>query len=369
MSSQLTESKSINALFQPWNIKDLQMKNRTVMAPMTRNFSPGGVPDENVVSYYRRRAESEVGLIVTEGTGISHPASLDNENIPRFYGEDALNGWKKVVEAVHEAGGKIVPQLWHVGMTRPLDDSSKSVPPVGPSGLNLHGEKVVEPLSEDEIELIIQAYAEAAKAAKDIGFDGIEIHGAHGYLIDQFFWEVTNKRTDQYGGNAVERTRFAAEVIKACRSAVGEDFPIIFRFSQWKMTEFEAKLAQTPDELREFLAPLTEAGVDVYHCSTRRFWEPEFEGSSSNLAGWTKELTGLPVITVGSIGLNDAFTERTQAEMTSIDQLVERLEDNEFDLVAIGRPLLSDPAWVQKVKENNAEAIVPFSKGTLKELY
>ncbi|RKD73305.1 2,4-dienoyl-CoA reductase-like NADH-dependent reductase (Old Yellow Enzyme family) [Sinobaca qinghaiensis] len=365
----MTKSKSINALFQPWSIKDLHMKNRTVMAPMTRNFSPEGVPDENVVSYYRRRAESEVGLIVTEGTGISHPASLDNGNIPRFYGEDALNGWKKVVEAVHEAGGKIVPQLWHVGMTRPLDDSSKSVPPVGPSGLNLHGEKVVEPLSDDEIELIIQAYAEAAKAAKDIGFDGIEIHGAHGYLIDQFFWDVTNKRTDQYGGNAVERTRFAAEVIKACRKAVGEDFPIIFRFSQWKMTDFEAKLAQTPDELREFLAPLTEAGVDVYHCSTRRFWEPEFEGSSLNLAGWTKELTGLPVITVGSIGLNDAFTERTHAEMTSIDQLVERLEENEFDLVAIGRPLLSDPAWVQKVKENNAEAIVPFSKEALKELY
>ncbi|MBJ8192120.1 12-oxophytodienoate reductase, partial [Bacillus cereus] len=118
-----------------------------------------------------------------------------------------------------------------------------------------------------EIADIISAYAQAAADAQRVGFDGIELHGAHGYLIDQFFWDKTNKRTDQYGGNLVQRTRFAVEVIEACRRAVGPNFPIVLRFSQWKMYHYEEKLAQTPQELEQFLTPLVKAGVDIFHCS------------------------------------------------------------------------------------------------------
>ena len=224
-------------------------------------------------------------------------------------------------------------------------------------------------MTEEEVVQIVEAYAQAAADAKRIGFDGIEIHGAHGYLIDQFFWENTNKRTDRYGGDLVGRTRFAVEIIEACRREVGPDFPIIFRFSQWKMNDFKAKLATTPEELERFLQPLVEAGVDIFHCSTRRFWEPEFEGSDLNLAGWTKKITGKPVISVGSVGLDGEFTSFSGAETTSLDGLMERVENEEFDLVAIGRSLLMDPEWVKKVHDGRENDLLPFNKESLQKLY
>ncbi|MFC0524934.1 NADH:flavin oxidoreductase [Pontibacillus salicampi] len=363
-------NQTTKPLFKPFSSDKLHLVNRTVMAPMTRGFSPGNVPNEEVAAYYRRRAENEVGLIITEGTGINHPASVSGENIPVFHGEQALNGWANVVKEVHEAGGKIAPQLWHVGMTRSTGDlPNKEAAPVGPSGLNLNGEKVNEPLSTEEVEALVESYAKAAADAKRIGFDAIEIHGAHGYLIDQFFWGNTNKRTDRYGGDFVKRTQFAVEIVEACRREVGEDFPIIFRFSQWKMNDFQAQLVSSPDELERFLEPLVEAGVDIFHCSTRRFWESEFEGSSLNLAGWTKQISGKPVISVGSVGLDSVFTDFSGAETSSLDGLVDKLDRDEFDLVAIGRSLLMDPEWVKKVHEGRTDDMLAFNKEAMQKLY
>jgi 2,4-dienoyl-CoA reductase-like NADH-dependent reductase (Old Yellow Enzyme family) len=364
---------SARSLFEPFQAGNLKLENRIVMAPMTRGFSPGGVPGQDVADYYRRRAENDVGLIVTEGTLINHPAAGANPNYPNFHGEDALNGWAKVASGVHEAGGRIIPQLWHVGTTRKIGSHpNPEALPVGPSGLDLTGEKVSEPLTEEEIGFLVSAYAQAAADAKRIGFDGIELHGAHGYLIDQFFWGKTNRRTDRYGGSLLARTRFAVEIVEACRRAVGPDFPILFRFSQWKGTEYTAKLADTPDELARFLAPLVDAGVDVFHCSTRRFWESEFKDSDLNLAGWTKKLTGKPTITVGSVGLDVEFTslfrERAGANVVNLEGLIERMERGEFDLVAVGRVLLNDPAWASKVREGRTEELIPFTPESTKTL-
>ncbi|MGW8959317.1 NADH:flavin oxidoreductase [Paenibacillus sp. NPDC055715] len=368
-------------LFKPFKAGNLSLSNRIVMAPMTRNFSPQGIPGSEVAAYYRRRAENAVGLIITEGTAINHPAAVEHTSIPNFYGE-GLKGWAKVVEEVHTVGGKIIPQLWHVGAARKIGASNQPNPealPVGPSGITPAGEKVVEPLKEAEIANIIEAYAQAAADAQRVGFDGIELHGAHGYLIDQFFWDKTNKRTDPYGGDLAQRTRFAVEVIEACRRAVGPDFPIVLRFSQWKMYHYEEKLAQTPEELEQFLSPLVEAGVDVFHCSSRRFWEPEFEGSDLNLAAWTKKITGKPVITVGSIGLEKAFlseleknnssqTDQSSSIQERLEQLVGQVEREEADLVAVGRALLVDPAFAVKLRDKRIEEIVPYSDEALKTL-
>ncbi|QHW31367.1 NADH:flavin oxidoreductase [Paenibacillus rhizovicinus] len=368
-------TNSVKALFQPFRSDKLTLDNRIVMAPMTRGFSPGGVPGEDVAAYYKRRAENGVGLIVTEGTLINHPAAGASTKWPHFFGTNALEGWSGVVKAVHEAGGKILPQLWHIGLTRkPGTGTNPEAPSVGPSGLNLAGEQVGDPLTEAEIADLIAAYAQAAADAKRLGFDGIELHGAHGYLIDQFFWGVTNVRTDRYGGDLVKRTRFATEVVEACRRAVGSEFPIIMRFSQWKDGAYDAKLAESPDELSRFLQPLVDAGVDVFHCSTRRFWEPAFaDGEDLNLAGWTKKLTGKPTITVGSVGLDLEFTrlfkEKKGAEAVSIDGLLERLDRGEFDLVAIGRALLNDPAWAKKIKEGRQDELRPFTPEATQTLY
>ncbi|WP_321348756.1 NADH:flavin oxidoreductase [Halopseudomonas oceani] len=367
-------STAVTPLFKPFTLGNLALSNRIVMAPMTRNFSPKGVPNQAVVDYYRRRAESGVGLIITEGTVVDHVAANGYPNVPHFYGEDALAGWKQVVDAVHAAGGKIAPQLWHVGNVRRLGtEPNGDVPGYGPMEKQKDGKVLVKGMTQQDIDDVVAAFAKAAKDAKDVGFDAIELHGAHGYLIDQFFWEGTNQREDQYGGSMENRGRFAVEIIKAVRAAVGADYPIIFRFSQWKQQDYTARLAPTPELLEQFLTPLSDAGVDIFHCSQRRFWEPEFESSELNLAGWTRKITGKPCITVGSVGLDGEFlqfmvnTDKV-AQTANIDGLLERLDADEFDLVAVGRALLVDPQWADKVREGRFEDIAPFSRDALKTL-
>jgi 2,4-dienoyl-CoA reductase-like NADH-dependent reductase (Old Yellow Enzyme family) len=365
-------SQKLEKLFSPFTSKKLSLPNRIVMAPMTRFFSPDGVPGQNVANYYRRRVEGGTSLIITEGTVVNDPVASPHPNVPHFYGEAALAGWKNVVDAVHDAGGKIMPQIWHVGMARRAKEApNPDLPNASPSGILHNEKKIAEPLTDAEIDTLVQAYGDAAKAAKDIGFDGVEIHGAHGYLVDQFFWEQMNQRKDAYGGDMVKRTSFAARIVKAVRAATGPDYPIIFRFSQWKQQDYSAKLARTPDELSDFLRPLAEAGVDIFHCSTRRYWEPEFEGSDLNLAGWVKKITGMPTITVGSVGLSKDMMSSFQGEDSgtrSIADLEQRLEADEFDLVAVGRALLQDANWPVKIREGRLDELEDYSPKILSEL-
>jgi 2,4-dienoyl-CoA reductase-like NADH-dependent reductase (Old Yellow Enzyme family) len=212
-----------------------------------------------------------------------------------------------------------------------------------------------------------------------LGFDGLELHGAHGYFLDQFVWERTNKRTDRYGGTTLgERARFVADVVMEVRRQVGADFPISLRISQWKLGAYDVKNAATPEELENWLTPLVEAGVDIFHCSNRRFWQPEFEGSNLNLAGWVKKVTGKPTITVGSVSLNEDFIstfgrlphaeEDGDPKAITFHDLEDRLEHDEFDLVAVGRALISNPNWANLVRENKADSIKPYNSEDLKEL-
>lgn len=364
---------SNNPLFTPFQHKSLSLQNRVVMAPMTRSKSPNGTPTEDVAAYYRRRAEGGVGLIITEGTTVNRPGASNDPNVPNFHTPESLQGWRRVVQEVHAAGGKIAPQLWHMGMVRkPGTGPNPDGPSDGPSGLSASGKQVGAPMTDADIADTINAFADAAEQAKEIGFDAVELHGAHGYLVDQFFWAQSNHRTDQYGGDLVKRTRFASEVVQAVRRRVGPDFSIILRFSQWKQQDYSARMALTPAELTAFLEPLAAAGVDIFHCSTRRFWEPEFEGSNLNLAGWTKKITGKPTITVGSVGLkgNDfihAFKGES-AEVGELGELENRLQRDEFDLVAVGRALITDPQWPAKVRDGRFSELAPFTPASLATL-
>ncbi|WP_019853906.1 NADH:flavin oxidoreductase [Actinopolyspora mortivallis] len=371
-------ARAAQALSRPLTLGSVELPNRLVMAPMTRAHSPGGVPDENVAAYYARRAAAGTGLIITEGTYVDDPSAGDQENVPRFHGEQALAGWGEVVSAVHAHGGKIMPQLWHVGIQRRAGKPPvPEAPSVSPSGVALDGTPGTgEELSLADVERLVEAFAEAARQAERVGFDGVELHGAHGYLIDQFLWERTNRRTDTYGGSPVERTRFAADIVAAVRERVSADFPVVLRFSQWKVGHYDTRLAETPDELRAMLAPLSEAGVDAFHASGRRYWEPEFPDSDPelNIGGWTRKLIGKPVITVGSVGLDAVFDPATLGEgagtnVTSVEGLAERLEREEFDLVAVGRAMLADPEWSQKVLEGRETELVPFTREALATLY
>ncbi|MDO7847167.1 NADH:flavin oxidoreductase [Hymenobacter sp. M29] len=366
---------STNALFTPFALKSLQLKNRIVMAPMTRSFSPHGVPGADVAAYYRRRAEGQVGLILSEGTVVERPASSNDPNVPHFYGEAALAGWQHVIDEVHAAGGQMGPQLWHMGvMAEHRSGWKPSEQFEGPSGLLKPGQPAGKAMSENDIADTIAAFAQAAADTKRLGFDCLELHGAHGYLIDQFFWAGLNERTDSYGGDDLtQRSRLAVELVKEVRRAVGEDFAISLRLSQWKQQDYAARLARTPQEMEVWLQPLAEAGVDIFHCSQRRFWEPEFEdeGSDLNFAGWVKKLTGKTTITVGSVGLSGEFLAGFAGEASepqSIEELLRRLDRNEFDLVAVGRQLIVDPNWVEKIREGRGDEMVGFSREALRTL-
>ena len=233
-------------------------------------------------------------------------------------------GGARSVNSVHAEGGALVPQLWHVGLARRrshvadpeaasvsasalTEDDLTAAAAAGTATPPAKPRRPAEPLSESGIADIIDAFAQAAVDAEAIGCDGVAIHGAHGYLLDQFLWDRANRRSDRYGGVIENRVRFAVAIVSAMRRAVGSDFAILFRFSQWKSQDYGAKIGETPAALAQVLQPLADAGVDLFDASTRRFWEPEFAGSPLNLAGWAKKLTGKATMTVGSIGLEGAL--------------------------------------------------------------
>ena len=372
----------IDPLLQPFALRGMAMPNRVVMAPMTRYRSPLGVPTEEVASYYGRRAATGLGAILTEGVALPHYAAADHPDIPRIDGVDVLAGWRKVIDAIHEAGGRVLPQLWHQGPMWNVEHAGTGTGnPMRPSGVwgpadgmisfreegRVQSLTPVPAMTDSDIADIIAAYALAARNAVALGVDGVAIHGAHGYLIDSFLWDYTNRRDDRWG----ERSAFGVAVVKAIRAEIGEDRPIALRFSQFKMQDYRATLAATPDALGDLLGPLADAGVDLFDASQRFFDTPVFEGSSLNLAGWAKKLTGKAAMTVGGVALGKAkgsakHIDASQQSVNNLPLLIERFEKGEFDLVAVGRAILNDPDWFGKAQRD--EPFLPFDPANLERL-
>lgn len=353
--------RDIEALFRPFLHRKITLNTRLVMAPMTRNFAADGIPTSDMAQYYRRRAENELGLIITEGAVIDDPAAAACSDTPHFFGGAALRGWKYICRSVHATNCKIIPQLWHVGMNRPMDGSAPNPEelPIGPSGIHpVTLQQLTAPMSHSRIQEVIASFARAATNARRLGFDGVEIQGAHGFLVDQFLWAATNHRTDEYGGDQTRRTRFAVEIVQAVRKAVGRSFPILFRLSQWKIGHYHARLVHTPEELAEIVLPLSEAGVDIFDCSTQYYDTAEFPGSPRTLAGWVRHISGKPVISVGAVGV-----ERKQHS-----RLWEMLNAQELDLIAIGRALLADHEWARKTHMGQDGSITTFTPHALGRL-
>lgn len=223
----------MTTLFSPLKIGDIQLSNRIVMAPLTRNRSPGAVPNTLNATYYEQRASA--GLIITEGTPITQQGQ-GYADVPGLYTPEALAGWRQVTDAVHKAGGKIVVQMWHVGRISHDTLQPGGGKPVAPSAIRAKSKTYLvnadgsgafaetsEPraLEKDELPGIVEDYRRAARAAIDAGFDGVEIHAANGYLIDQFLRSGSNHRTDEYGGSVENRARLLFEVVDAIASEIG----------------------------------------------------------------------------------------------------------------------------------------------------
>ena len=360
--------------FQPCTIGSLKLKSRIAMAPMTRRMaSEDGIPKESIINYYRQRAEGGTGLIISEGTFIDSKHAQDSLSVPRFETEAQWEGWKKVVEAVHETGGAFAPQLWHIGRRAidPIGPSASKAPsqPDGSVGSN------VREMTTADFEHVTKNYVAAAKAAQSIGCDAIEIHGAHGYLLDSFLSPAINHRTDEYGGTLENRMRFPLAIVEAVRKSVGSDFPIIFRTSQWRADDFEEVKFPTPLELEIWVKALAQAGVDILHISTRRATDPAFplDDPRLTLAGWARNLSHLPVIGVGSTSTSitmDKYQLDTSAPDSVTDPMpqLSLIESGEIDLLAVGRSLIANPNWVKTVHSGEWQKLEPFHKEMLSTL-
>ena len=351
------------------------------MSPMGQGHATGGVPDPGYPAYYRRRAEGEVGLVMSGATAIPHPSAHMDLNEPHFYGDEPLSVWKRSVDAVHEAGGAHYPPALAFRSSR-----------AGLCAADLGSARAIRRLvSRPATRWIGEPKRRNTRRADDpgryrrrdpglrrgggtaqrLGFDGIEVHAAHGFLIDQFFWEKTNLRTDRYGGSLRDRTRFAVEILDEVRRRVGPDFPIFMRISQFKMMDYTAELADTPAALADFLEPLAGAGVDVFDCSIRRFQQPAFDGSHLNLAGWAKKLSGKAAMCCGGIGLGagsldflgdaNAYKATATSSLSELEALCGMLDRSEFDLVSLARAILGDAAWPAKVRQGREHELKPFT--------
>ena len=347
----------MSGLFEAFALGPLRLRTRLVMAPMSRAFCPEGVPTAAVAEYYARRARNHVGLTISEGAYIDHPAAACYPDCPNFFGERALAGWRGVIDAVHAAGGAMFPQLWHVGSHRRRGlPPNPALPGIAPSSYvnPLSGEsEVARAMSERDVAEVIDSFVRAAVNAQQLGFDGVEIQGSQGYLVDEFLWSKTNLRADRYGGAIGSRARFAAEIIAAIRRSVGPDFPIAFRFSQHKQQDYDAIVATDPGELEQLITPLVDAGVSLFDVVARHYWQTAFTGSPLTLAGWFRKLSGKPAIAIGGVGLDTAG--QRDGAIASLDQLTELLARDEFDLIAVGRALLADAEWGTKVLEGRLD--------------
>ncbi len=379
MTSKEYQVPDLSGLFTPFQLGNLTLKNRIVMPAMGLAVCEDGAPNEEHADYYARRAQGGAALVMTEGVYIDHPSLGDNPLLGRFHGDHVIDAWRMVAERVHQAGGFVMPELWHVGLIPLVADVMAGEEPryreelgqVSPSGYIAPGRKVTEGMTQKGIDQVIEAYGRGADLAMELGYDGVEIHGGHGYLIDQFLWPETNKRTDAYGGGPRERGRFAGEVVAEIRRRIGPGVPIVMRISQWKTVDYDARIASSPTELEQLLAPMSEAGIDLFDCSQRRFWEPVFASSDFNWAGWTKKVTGKPTMTIGSIGLDcdmqASLGEGREAgrDLASLDELARRFDRGDFDLVGVGRAIIAEPDWAHIVRAGEFERLKPFSPSVI----
>lgn len=360
----------LSPLFRPFNLKGLVLPNRFVMPGMQRQWCDNGAPQPRLAEYYRKRVEGGVGLIITESCAVDHPSSTQTPMFCRI-NSSTMKAWERCFEAVNRAGGRMLLQLWHEGAMRKEGGEGyySQFPTLSPSGLVHAGKPNGRAASMEDLDSIREAFVRGALAAKELGAAGVEVHACHGYLLDQFLWGETNRRTDGYGGDDIRaRVRFPAEIVAAIRASAGENFPISFRFSQWKEVNYHARIAPTPQDLRTMLPILRAAGVDVFHASARYFWVPEWPDSDLGIAGWTKSMTDAPVIAVGSVGLDtdvmDNFfgKEAKSTGEAGLRELLRHFNNGEFDLISVGRSLIGDAEWVNKVRDGRLSQIRMFTK-------
>jgi 2,4-dienoyl-CoA reductase-like NADH-dependent reductase (Old Yellow Enzyme family) len=364
------------ALFTPFTLGTCTLPNRIAMAPMTRRKSPDRqIPTEATAAYYARRAAGGVGLIITEGTRFDPLRRADTEDVPGLITAEQCDAWRSVIRAVREANPetKLALQLWHCGR--------QGLDPVGPSAIPAKSrtggfKPTPHALSASELHEIARFFAEASVRAMETGFHAVEIHGAHTYLLDSFLSPTANQRADEFGGPFENRMRFPIMCARAVREAVGPEYPVLFRFSQWKFDPAEPDTFPDPQTLGVFVRALRDAGVTALHASTGEAVAPVFADAADQglaprprtLAGWTRALSGLPTIAVGRVSVSASMGDDEQVETRDPATAAALIESGEADLIAVGRALIANPDWCRAVKAGKWRELKPYNKAMLETL-
>ena len=332
---------SSDPLFSPFQLKGFTLRNRLGVAPMTRMSSPGdSIPRQDVLDFLVRRAEHGAALVYTEAIVTDYESAQGYPGQGRLTTQRQIDAWAPVVEKIQAAGDLAIMQMFHCGrMAWPeVNPARRAMAPsqLAPQQTNpLTGQPYPLPdvMSRFDIDHVIHGFVETAKGAVAAGFDGIEIHGAHGYLINQFLSAHSNRRDDEYGGTVERRFRFAREVIRAVRTVVPADRLLIFRISNWGVADPEVSLFADAAQWREVIGLLDREPLDALSVSTYNFRPPAFE-TGLTMAALTRQATRLPIMICGRIH------DRASAE--------EALKD--ADIVLSGKSLLLNPHWVDDVR-------------------
>jgi N-ethylmaleimide reductase len=333
--------RSMSLLYAPTKLGPLALKNHLVMSPMTRSRALGNVPDALMVEYYKQRSAS-AGLIITEGTSPS-PNGLGYARIPGIFSAEQVAGWKRITEAVHTTGTKIFVQLMHTGRVGHPNNLPSGASVVGPSAIVAAGEMYTDAegpkahptpkaMTEAEVKTAIGEFVQAAKNAVAAGFDGIELHGANGYLLEQFFRPTSNKRTDSYGGSVENRARFVIEVVKGTIAAIGKD-KVGIRLSPFGVFNDMPSYPEEEADYAYLARALNDTGLLYVHLVDHSpMGAPPVPQSIKDT--YRKEYKGALILSGGY----DAA--RAEAD----------LEAHRADLIAVGRPLLANPDLVERWK-------------------
>ena len=345
----IKKKTKLKNLFSPLKIKSMELKNRIVMAPMTTLLaSEKGEITDGYIDFYTARAKGGVALITAEAVDVhpyTHNFNLGDRGFTAIYDDRFMPGLKRLTDSIHSAGAKVSIQLQHSGAAMMMVDPSQ--PPVAPSAIPSPGAPLPKALTVTEIKEVIRAFGKGAKRAKETGFDAVDIHGAHGYLIAQFMSAFYNRRSDGYGGDLRGRIRFPIEVLREVRKNVGDDFPIIFRLS----ADERAPDGRTVEESVAIAPLLVEAGADCLSITTgtnftRLYTVPPMgspKGLNIDATAAVRKAVDVPVIVVGRM------TDPILAESV--------LEGGKADLVAMGRGLVADPELPNKLKENKFDDV------------
>jgi len=330
-------------LFSPVKLNNFTLKNRIGVAPMTRMSSPGdGIPRQDVLDFLVRRAENGAAIVYTEAIVTDYESAQGYPRQARLITQRQIEAWQPVVEAIRQAGAVSIMQMFHCGrMAWPEINPANRV--IAPSAITpkqnnpLTGEPypVPDEMSSFDIQHVISGFVETAKGAIAAGFDGIEVHGAHGYLINSFLSAYSNHRTDKYGGSVENRYRFAHEVIQAVRRVVAPDRLLTFRISNWGVADMEVSLFEDQAEWQQIIKMLSKEPIDAISVSTYDYSKNAF-GTDQTMARITREATDLPLMICGKIH------NRATAE--------DALKD--ADIILSAKSILLNPNWVDDVRRN-----------------